>query len=59
MDQNVFIWPKKFGTKFKDFNQMATNLSIDEISYNWVIKNTHDKITSNILISQIEKYINN
>jgi hypothetical protein len=55
MDQKVFIWPKKQGLYFKDFNEMAVKLGINEISYKWVLKNTHDKITSNILLSQIEK----
>jgi hypothetical protein len=32
--ERVFIWPEKFGKKFKDFNDIAIACKIDEIKWN-------------------------
>jgi hypothetical protein len=40
MDQNVFIWPEKLGRAFKDFNEMCVKLDKNEISTDFIIKNT-------------------
>lgn len=40
LEQNVFIWPEKLGKTFKDFNEMCVKLNKNEISPNFIIKNT-------------------
>lgn len=37
--KQIFIWPKEFN-KFKDFNEICCNLSLDEISWKFVLKNS-------------------
>tara|TARA_R110000787_G_scaffold100723_1_gene205790 strand:+ start:7518 stop:8543 length:1026 start_codon:yes stop_codon:yes gene_type:complete len=38
---NVFIWPKDFGMKFKDLNEMACSLNIKKIPSKFILKNTY------------------
>lgn len=35
----IFVWPKEF-QKFKDFNEICCNLKLDEIPWNFVVKNS-------------------
>ncbi len=37
--KTIFIWPKEFN-KFKDFNEICCSLSIDEIPWTFVVKNS-------------------
>tara|TARA_R110000744_G_scaffold310546_4_gene418234 strand:+ start:99 stop:1115 length:1017 start_codon:yes stop_codon:yes gene_type:complete len=39
--QTVFIWPSKYGTIFKDFNDMCLGLNISEIPYKFILDNTY------------------
>lgn len=57
MGEKVFIWPKKQGMYFKDFNEMAIKTKIDEIPYRWIKKNALDKIKGTLVLSQIENLI--
>lgn len=51
-NENVFIWPDKYGNSFKDFNDMCVSLSIDEIPNNFIIENT---FTGNKAIMKLNK----
>ncbi len=37
--KTVFIWPKEF-ERFKDFNEICCSLCVDEIPWNFVVKNS-------------------
>ena len=39
--QSVFIWPEKYGTAFKDFNDMCLGLGISEVPYKFILDNTY------------------
>tara|TARA_B100001778_G_scaffold308355_1_gene289060 strand:- start:71 stop:1126 length:1056 start_codon:yes stop_codon:yes gene_type:complete len=56
--ERVFIWPEKFGKRFKDFNDIAIACKIDEIKYNFIEKNTFDGIEGIVRLSEIKKYRN-
>jgi hypothetical protein len=38
---NVFIWPRKFGEKFKDFNEMCMGLNIEKVPTNFIVQNSY------------------
>ena len=40
----VFIWPKKFGKKYKDFNDICIDKQIDEIGRGFIKENTYEGI---------------
>ena len=37
----VFIWPKDIGLVYKDFNDMTSDLSIDDISNKFITKHSY------------------
>ncbi len=37
--KTVFMWPKEF-SKFKDFNEICCKLELNEISWNFIVKNS-------------------
>ena len=45
--ERVFIWPEKFGRKFKDFNDIAI-----------IQKNTFEGLEGIVRLSEIKKYRN-
>ena len=56
--ERVFIWPEKFGKRFKDFNDIAIACKIDEIKWSFIEKNTFDGIEGIVRLSEIKKYRN-
>lgn len=40
LGENVFIWPKKLGIKFKDFNDIAVGMNINKIPPEFILKYT-------------------
>ena len=56
--EKVFIWPEKFGKRFKDFNDIAIACKIDEIKWEFIQKNTFDGIEGIVKLSEIKKYRN-
>ena len=52
----VFIWPEKFGTKFKDFNDICIKCNINEISYSFIQKNTFSGIEGILRLSNIKRF---
>lgn len=55
-DQKVFIWPEKFGKRFKDFNDIAITCNINEITHNFIQKNTFEGLEGIIKLSEIKKF---
>ena len=54
--ERVFIWPEKFGKRFKDFNDIAIACKIDEIKHDFIQKNTLDGLKGIIKLSEIKQY---
>ena len=51
-DEKVFIWPEKYGRKFKDFNDMALALDINEIPYKFILDNTYTGLKAKLLLTK-------
>ena len=51
-DEKVFIWPEKYGKKFKDFNDMALALDINEIPYKFILDNTYTGLKAKLLLTK-------
>ena len=49
--ETVFIWPKKYGKKFKDFNDMAIGLGINEIPYKFILDNSYTGLKARLLLN--------
>lgn len=54
--ERVFIWPEKFGKKFKDFNDIAIACKVDEIKHEFIQKNTFKGLEGIVRLSEIKKY---
>lgn len=52
-NQKVFIWPKEYGTRFKDFNDMCIDLNTNEIPHTFIDKNTYVGLKGKLMLSQI------
>ena len=50
----VFIWPEKYGKRFKDFNDIVVHLGIDEIQENFIQKNVYTGLAAQIIFSKIK-----
>jgi hypothetical protein len=57
-NEKVFIWPEKFGKRFKDFNDIAIAAEIDEIRWQFIEKNTFEGLEGIVKLSEIKKYRN-
>jgi hypothetical protein len=51
----VFIWPEKFGTRFKDFNDICIACKVDEIAHDFIEKNTFEGLEGIIRLANIKK----
>tara|TARA_R100001163_G_C5059266_1_gene195935 strand:- start:1207 stop:2268 length:1062 start_codon:yes stop_codon:yes gene_type:complete len=56
--EKVFIWPEKFGKRFKDFNDIAIACKINEIKWDFIEKNTFEGLEGIVKLSEIKKYRN-
>ena len=56
--EKIFIWPEKFGKRFKDFNDICIACKIDEITHEFIEKNTFEGLEGIIKLSEIKRYIN-
>tara|TARA_R110002020_G_scaffold438063_1_gene648476 strand:+ start:9954 stop:11003 length:1050 start_codon:yes stop_codon:yes gene_type:complete len=56
--ERVFIWPEKFGRRFKDFNDIAIACKIDEIKWKFIEKNTFDGLEGIVKLTEIKKFSN-
>jgi len=53
--QNVFIWPRAIGLRYKDFNDMCVDLSVDHVQPQFIIDNTYNSAEAEIVLSQIPR----
>lgn len=53
---SVFIWPKRIGAEYKDFNELCVSLSLNEISNAFIKNNTFRGMEGVIRLSEIKKY---
>ena len=51
--ESVFIWPEQYGKRFKDFNDMAVGLGINEIPYKFILDNSYTGLKANVVLTQI------
>ena len=56
--ETVFIWPETLGKKYKDFNDLARAANKDEISWDWIQKNTFEGLEGIVKMTEIKKYTN-
>jgi hypothetical protein len=50
----VFIWPEEYGKRFKDTNDMAVGLGINEIPYKFILDNTYTGLKAQVILGQIK-----
>ena len=53
MNQTVFIWPELIGKKFKDFNDVAMHLNVNEIDEKFIINNSFSGLQAQLKFNQI------
>ena len=53
-NENVFIWPKEYGIKYKDFNDICIDKQIYEIPNSFILKNTYKGIQGLIKLGEIK-----
>lgn len=56
--ETVFIWPETLGRKYKDFNDLAKAANKDEISWDWIQKNTFQGLEGIVKMSEVKRYNN-
>ena len=56
--ETVFIWPETLGRKYKDFNDLAIAANKDEISWDWIQKNTFHGLEGIVKMSEIKRFNN-
>jgi hypothetical protein len=47
---NVFVWPEEYGNRFKDFNDMAVGLGVNEIPYKFVLANSYTGLKVRVML---------
>jgi len=57
-DEAVFIWPETLGRKYKDFNDLAIAANKDEISWDWIEKNTFQGLEGIVKMTEIKRFNN-
>lgn len=56
--EKVFIWPETLGKKYKDFNDLAIAANKDEISWNFIQKNTYAELEGIVRMAEIKRFNN-
>ena len=51
---SVFIWPENYGKRFKDFNDMAIALDINEIPYKFILNNTYTGLKARAVLANLD-----
>jgi len=52
--ESVFIWPEEYGKRFKDFNDIAVALEVDELPQTFIDNNTYTSLKAKVMLSQIQ-----
>jgi hypothetical protein len=55
--ESVFLWPEKFGKRFKDFNDIAMHCNLNEIKADFIQKNTCEGLTGILKLTEIKQYV--
>lgn len=58
MGEKVFIWPRNWGVRYKDFNEICTDQGIDGISSAFVLKNSQCGVSAALKFKMILSKIN-
>lgn len=56
--ETVFIWPETLGKRFKDFNDLAIAANKDEISWEFIQKNTFEGLEGIVKMTEVKKFNN-
>jgi len=56
--EQVFIWPEKYGVRFKDFNDIVLEFNLDEIGQGFIHDNTYTNLEGIVKLTQIKQYAN-
>ncbi|MDB4430313.1 hypothetical protein N9273_00670 [bacterium] len=56
--ESVFIWPETLGKRYKDFNDLAIAANKDEISWDFIQKNTYSGLKGIIKMTEVKKFNN-
>ena len=54
--EKVFIWPEKFGKRFKDFNDICVACKINEVTHEFIQKNTFEGLEGIFRLANIKSY---
>lgn len=54
--EKVYIWPENFGRKFKDFNDICLALNINELTPEFIQKNTFESIEGILRLAEIKRF---
>ena len=52
-NENIFIWPKELGKRFKDFNDICVAGNKDKIKPEFILKNTYSGLKAKLLLTEI------
>jgi hypothetical protein len=52
--EKLFIWPEKFGRRFKDFNDICIACNVNEISHEFIEKNTFEGLEGIFRLANIK-----
>lgn len=53
-NQNVFVWPREEGLKYKDINEKAVAESLNEIDIDFILKDVHKGLRAKVRLSAIK-----
>ena len=51
--ETVFIWPEQYGKRFKDFNDIALGLRVNEIPYKFILDNSYTGLKASVMLAGI------
>jgi hypothetical protein len=54
--ETIFIWPENFGKRFKDFNDICVACKVDEISSEFIQKNSFKGLEGILKLAEIKAY---
>lgn len=52
-NETVFIWPEKYGKKYKDINEMCIDLKKDSIDRSFILENSFCDLKSRLILTKI------
>lgn len=57
--EQVFIWPEKFGKRYKDINELCADKEINQISPKFILNNTYEGVKAEIKMKLISPSASN